>query len=445
VTDVFFRRLCNRANLFAAWRHVKGRALKSPAREIRNTAEEFDVNAFSNIQSIQSRLSAKTFKFPPAEGILKDKVKRERAGKMPRPIVIADIQSRIVQRALLQCLQPKDDDVLSKSIGRVREINNSTVNFGGTPSGGVPKAIYRVTSCMKEGYSIFYKSDIGSFFTKVPHEVILNFLFGELQDEEFIRVFADGLNVQLRNAERLNEYLGLFPDNEIGVAQGSSLSAFAGNVFLQDVDLKFQNMPDVSLVRYIDDVVLLGKSNDHVQEAKSRLAKELRRKGLSLYDPAVAPDKAAEGHVRNGFEYLGCALRPGQVEPSKKARANLLSKIDSAISDAKENINKFQMNAALTRNRQATFSQTIANIDDVIRGWSNSFRFVTNRLVFSQIDKQIIHKIFQFQDWVSRLAVRNEAQRARIMGLYQVHDVDYKSLEELAVKSNGKKVGRMAA
>jgi RNA-directed DNA polymerase len=240
---------------------------------------------------------------------LKDRTKRERQGKLPRPIVIAEIQSRIVQRALLQCLQPDEDDHLSKSIGRIREINNSTVNFGGTPSGGVPKAIHRVTSLIKDGYSIFYKSDIGSFFTKVPHDVVLGFLGGELQDEKFMRVFRDGLNIQLKNSDRLGEYLDLFPDNEYGVAQGSSLSAFAGNVFLHDVDMLFQNLPGVCLVRYIDDVALLGRSNDLVLQARSKLVKELRRKGLSLYDPAAAPDKASEGHIRNGFEYLGWSYR----------------------------------------------------------------------------------------------------------------------------------------
>jgi RNA-directed DNA polymerase len=308
MTDQFFRRLCSRANLFAAWRHIKSHALRSPSREIRNAAEHFDINAPRNLQSIQSRLLAGTFRFPPAEGVLKDKLRRQLQGKLPRPIVIADIQSRVVQRALLQCLQPSDEDELSKRIGRIREVNNSAVNFGGTPAGGVPRAIHRVLSKIEDGYSIFYKSDIGSFFTKIPHDTVLEFLLNELQDENFVEVFRKGLQVQLKNGEQLGAYLQLFPDNEFGVAQGSSLSAFAGNVFLQDVDASFEGTSDVCLTRYIDDVMLLGRSNDLVQRAKSRLNHALRQKELSLYDPANAPDKASEGHVRDGFEYLGCAV-----------------------------------------------------------------------------------------------------------------------------------------
>src|SRR5690242_13293372 len=106
MTDIFFKHLCSRANLFAAWRHVRTKALESDSLDIRDAAKDFDFHAFTNIQSIQSLLSRETFAFPLAEGILKDRRKREQQGKLPRPIVLADIRSRIVQRALLQCLQP---------------------------------------------------------------------------------------------------------------------------------------------------------------------------------------------------------------------------------------------------------------------------------------------------------------------------------------------------
>ena len=434
MTDIFFKRLCSRTNLFAAWRHIRSRAVKSESSDIRNAANDFEFHAFSNIQSIQSRLVAETFVFPPAEGILKDKRKRESQGKLPRPIVLSDIRSRIVQRALLQCLQPADDDVLSKAVGRIKEINNSSVNFGGTPSGGVPRAIHRVVSLMNSGRQIYYKSDIGSFFTRVPHEQVLKFIYEQIHDEKFIDVFRKGLDVRLENAAQLGEYLRLFPENEIGVPQGSSLSAFAGNVFLQEIDNKYREMDGVSLVRYVDDVVLLGESNEALQRAKAKFTKELRGLGLSLYEPASAPDKASMGHARDGLEYLGCMVRPKHIEPSKKVRLNLLAKIDRKIAEGKLNIGSFLTNPKTKRNDEITFVQTLSEIDSIVRGWANSFRFVDNRLIFVQIDKQIFQKVSEFRRWLNKLIVADQSLHARILGIYQTDDVEYKPLEAFLAK-----------
>jgi RNA-directed DNA polymerase len=435
VTDIFFKRLCSRANLFAAWRHVRSRAQKSESRDIRNAAEDFDAHAFSNLQSIQSKLVAKTFAFPPAEGILKDKRKRESQGKRPRPIVLSDIRSRVVQRALLQCLQPdEDDNELSTRIGAIKQVNESQVNFGGTPSGGVPRAIHRAVSLMNSGHQIFYKSDIGSFFTQVPHGEVARVIFKEIQDEAFVEFFRNGLNVELKNTEQLGKYLDLFPDNEIGVPQGSSLSAFAGNVFLHEVDTMFREMEGVSLIRYVDDVVLLGDSNDAVQRIKAKFTKEPRHRWLSLYDPGSAPDKASEGHVRTGLEYLGCVIRPHHVEPSKKAKTSLLGKVDKKIQESKFNIEKLLANDKLARKNEPTFAQSLSEIDSTVRGWANSFRFVNNRLAFSQLDRQIHQRISDYRTWLSNLPMASESQRHRILGVFQTHDVEHKPLEAFLIK-----------
>lgn len=434
MTNVFFKRLCSRSNLFAAWRHVRSRALSSESRDIRTAAEDFDFHAFKNIQSIQSRLTAERFEFPPAEGILKDKRKREAQGKRPRPLVLADIKSRIVQRGLLQCLQPAiDDDELAPRIGLIADINNSRVNFGGTPSGGVPKAIHRVISLINDGHQTYYKSDIGAFFTRIPHDHVLRFIFDQIADARFVNVFRDGLNVQLKNAAQLGEYLDLFPDDNFGVAQGSSLSAFAGNVFLHKTDQKFAADNETAFVRYIDDVIIMAKTNEALQKTKAKFTKELRALGLLLYDPGSAPDKASEGHIRNGIEYLGCVIRHSHIEPSKKAKASLLSKIDRRIFGARKVIEQLLKNADLTRHKEPTFAATIADIDQIVRGWANSFRFVGNRLIFAQLDKEVFKRVSNFHRWLNNLTFPSDNVAARVLGLYQIQDVEHKPLEEFLV------------
>jgi len=134
VTKDFYSELLKLDNLHRAWQHVRKSAIQSTKTEIAEAAKEFETKAHSEIRSIQGRLIAGTYKFPAAEGVLKDKKKRERAGKSPRPIVISTLEGRIVQRAILQVLQPEHDHPLYSKLGKLRDVNESRYGIGGIQS-----------------------------------------------------------------------------------------------------------------------------------------------------------------------------------------------------------------------------------------------------------------------------------------------------------------------
>jgi RNA-directed DNA polymerase len=262
-------------NMFAAWRHVKRSALNSDRPEIRGKASEFEHQHQRHIKRIQTQLREERFKFDGVEGVLKDKKLREAKGKDPRPIAIGTIKNRVVQRALLQVLQPRKVADASNPnskylpltdprLGKLNNINCSRYGVGGlmAPYGGVHPAIKLVMEAMEGGACHYFQSDIKAFFTDIPTENVIDFIRNEILDEKLLSLFKNALNVHLSNSEELAGYARLFPSGGIGVAQGSSLSAFAGNVLLYDFDHQLNRM-DVNAVRYIDDIFVLG---GHPQE-----------------------------------------------------------------------------------------------------------------------------------------------------------------------------------
>lgn len=81
-----------------------------------------------------------------------------------------------------------------------------------------------------------------------------------MEDQEFLELFTKAIAVELANMAQLREHAKAFPIEDIGVAQGNSLSPLLGNLFLYDFDQEFNKRPAVRCIRYIDDFIILAPS-----------------------------------------------------------------------------------------------------------------------------------------------------------------------------------------
>jgi hypothetical protein len=425
MTNDFYNAVKKFDNLHTAWRHVRKSAQQSSNSDIRSAAESYEEKCHTHLKSIQGRLSARSYKFPPAKGVLKDKNKRAKQRKDPRPIVIATLESRVVQRAILQVLQPHEEHDLYPKLGEIRQVNESPYGIGGTPKpyGGVTVGIKSILHDMNDGFSFFFKSDIKEFFTKINHEEVCKFIYEQTKDNEITKIFKDGLNVELENKDDLAKYFSLFPQDGVGVPQGSSLSAFAGNVLLYDFDLML-NTPSTRAYRYIDDVIIMGKDGGSVNKERSNAIAWLKERGMSLYPPTKGSDKAEEGKVEKSFTYLGCKVMPNQVAPCKPSMSNLVKKIESEISGSKKFITEL-LEDDTTRRLESAYVQSLNRIDRIIYGWGKSFSFCSDRLPFQKLDKDIDKIINKYEAWY--LEKRDGLpllQRRRIGGLSCLQDIE---------------------
>ena len=339
-------------NLFSAWRHVKRSALNLKNTKIRGQASEFEHNHQRHLKRIATQLREDRYTFDEVVGVLKDKKKRKAAGKDPRPVAIASIKDRVVQRAILQVLQPRmandERDINTKytpikdpRLGKLNQVNHSSYGVGGlmSPYGGVQPAIGLIMKAMSEGATYYYQSDIKAFFTKIPTASVVATVLDETGDEKLAELFSRGLKVNLANKDELLSYEKIFPSGGIGVAQGSSLSAFSGNVLLYDFDHELNRM-GVTAVRYIDDLLIVSASKELMDDAVAFSKDRLGSFRFSLYPPVPGSDKASEGECRNAFKFLGCTVQPDRCVPSRQSIANLNADVNKTMSASKKGINE---------------------------------------------------------------------------------------------------------
>ncbi|SOB95229.1 reverse transcriptase domain-containing protein [Rhodobacter maris] len=435
MAKTLFDEVRSEQNIFSAWRHVKRSALTSGNEDIRGKASEFEHAHQRHLRRIIGQLRTGKLSFDPVEGVLKDKRKRLAAGKDPRPIAISTIQSRVVQRAILQVLQPRqardlrDPDTRYESIrdnrlGRINDVNRSKYGVGGLiyPHGGVRPAIETIMAAIDGGAKFYFQSDIRAFFTKIPTDKVVDFVRRETGDEAFVELFAKALEVQLANEDELVGYTNLFPKGGIGVAQGSSLSAFAGNVLLYDMDQKLNTM-GVTAVRYIDDILMVGADLASVDAAKAYAEKTLTDFGFGLYSPSDGPEKAAQGECRNSINFLGCTLQPKRCVPSAKSIDNMKDGVRETLAASKTAI-KAAITKGSSLSSKHSHSATLDSLGRRIYGWQKSFAFCNQRQPFEHLDDYVAKQVADYHGVIVRqLGKADHRVKAMILGVPSTADM----------------------
>ncbi|MDQ0324606.1 ribonuclease HI/retron-type reverse transcriptase [Rhodopseudomonas julia] len=409
-----------RETLHRAWDRIRANGTRSKADETKRAIEDFARTAERDIQRIQNRLREDTFVFEPQKGVLK---KKASGGK--RGLVMASVQNRIVERALL--------DTLSKHSSVAQRANGQPTSFGGVPHRSVPHALQFLDRAFRDGHLFFVRSDISGFFDAVPRKVVIEKIGEDIDDQRFLKLLDQASTVTLGNEEALGDDRSVFPTDEEGVAQGSPLSPLFGNILLHEFDQRF-NERGIVCARFIDDFVILGPTEAKVRKAFENAKADLAKLGLHCHDPfAQNADnrKTQRGRVGNGFNFLGYFCSPGLFQPSESARKGLLGTIDQHLTNGRKAIMKARRDENSWADMQR-YAQTQTLIDRVLRGWGDAFAYSTLPTIMDRLDVEIDQRLDNFKSWFTR-QMRDADRKAkrRMGGVGLLGDVERKTLDEV--------------
>lgn len=394
------------ASLQRAWFAIRANSWASRSGRTKQEAADFELNLSRNIKRLQDRLR-KGYIFSKPLGV--PKPKKNGTGK--RGLVVAPIEDRVVQRAVLDVLQDHPST-------QIRSILETPTSFGGIPGRGVLDAIRRIEQARIEGDAVFLAgSDISGFFTRIKVESVVEFVANATGDDAFVRLFDDALRVDLANVSELSaEDLALFPRAGIGVAQGCPLSALAGNIFLRDFDA-VMNTDGVVCLRYIDDFILLCRSEKDARMAIQKARTLLEELDLSIYDPETHPAKAFIGPFSGDIHFLGHKLVPGRYPPTEENIASLMRGVEMDVEGFHEHVCRLRNRK--TTNRRQSFAATVAAIDQRVMAWAGAFRASTCETTAAQVDDEIDRRIAKLIGLYSQ-AKKAGADRRRLFGVHSV-------------------------
>ena len=386
-----------------AWRVIYENGRSSQSSETRREVAAFAESAEANLNRIQRQLNMDAFNFKPAVGLPIQK----KGKSSKRPLVIAPIESRIVQRAI--------HDVLL-SIPEIQRYAENPYSFGGVRKkhgkdiAGVPAAVEAVLRSIGAGARFVIRSDISSFFTRIPKPFVTKIVADAAQDPEFVEFFKKAIAVELQNLADLESEADLFPLYEIGVAQGCSLSPLLGNLLLFEFDQRM-NAGGCSCLRYVDDFIILAPNNIEAEKQFSLAVGLLRTHGLT-----TSGEKTFKGQVANGFEFLGIEINNGAIRPSKESRKRLLGKIQKAIQLSVAGFYAHEKTGQLTP--RLSLIRTLTEVSGIVQGWGKQYVFCNDMNLFGQLDSELDSRIRQYLGTYAKVSKPScQTQRRRLLGI----------------------------
>jgi retron-type reverse transcriptase len=266
--------------LNSAWKHVRER--KAGPGSDRQTVAMFAARAQYHLEVLRAELLGGSYA---PRATLRIRLKHD----PDRPICVASVRDRVVQRAMTEVLGPHFNRQFADT------------SFAYRSGWSIDRARRQIDQIMRSpafAAGAFARMDIRKFFDTIDRHRLSRML-----GQAGLCARTIGLVEAIMTAGVLDDG---WRDTGRGIPQGGALSPLLSNIYLHRLDT-YADAIGVEWFRYADDIVLLAPKADILVESVHRIRDEMIRMGLDSNDA-----KLVFGPVAAGFDFIG--LRFTQAE-----------------------------------------------------------------------------------------------------------------------------------
>lgn len=299
--------------------------------------------------------------------------------KYDRLLAVPSIKDRVLQNAVLDTIYP-----------HIHTHINSGVSFCGVktargePKKNIESAMRRVVELVKCGNFVVFESDIVSFFDKVNKKSMLAKTLRLISPDDSILWLLDDIinyTIEMSQKIRSNPRVQL-PNEEVSISQGSALSPLFSNIYLAEFDKKMQENFGNSYIRYVDDFIVMCKTNEEAESAYVLASSAMSVEGLELSplgDKTHIKDLRDDGKA---IKFLGISICksaitvPGTEAEQKRKIGDILYP-NTKLKNGEKRLNQ---------------GQIIRQINARIQGWATFYRYYHVDEIFNKINVLIKKK-----------------------------------------------------
>jgi RNA-directed DNA polymerase len=309
-----------------------------------------------------------------------------KANGKKRPLGIPCIRDRVVQMATLLVIEP------------IFEADFMDCSHGFRSGRRAHGALKQVRDNLHEGRRQVYDADLSSYFDSIDHDKLLEKVQRRIADQSVLKLIRMWLKSPV--VEK-GDKGGRRPSKQ-GTPQGGVISPLLANIYLNGFDRAFYQDPrgpyqvaNARLIRYADDLVILARYigpriTDWVRDTlEGQLALALNRDKTRIVQL---------GNSGESLEFLGFTFRYDRdlrgrhrhylnVFPSKAAVKRLKDKVRAKTGSGHKRV----------------LRETVAEVNVILRGWSNYFCFGYPRKSYRDVNHFVRCRFARF--------LRNRSQR----------------------------------
>ena len=338
-------------NLFTAARQVTGK--KKAAGVDGQSCEAFEEHLTVETRRLSEEIKAQTYR---PEAVRRVHIPKPGRPNETRPLGIPTVRDRVVQRAIVNVIEPILDHQFHDR------------SFGFRKERGAHDALRIVEQKLQDGYVYVVDADLKSYFDTIPKDRLLALVKERISDSRMLNLIKLFLDQNI--LEELREWTPIS-----GVPQGAVLSPVLSNLYLNPLDHLMAD-EGFEMVRYADDFVVLCRSEFAAEVALQMITDWVESAGLTLH-----PTKTDIVDSRSAsFSFLGYSFRGDQIYPRRES----LAKMKSRITDLTH------------RKRSGSMQLIAAELTSTLRGWFGYFRHC-RWTIFKDLDAKIRSRLRRIQ------------------------------------------------
>lgn len=233
----------------------------------------------------------------------------------------------------------------------------------------------------KNKYDSFIKVDIQNFFSSINHEILVNKLKSNIDDETILNLITKvitqstvDVNTPFKQRIKYN--------NKEGLPQGLSISGLLSEIYLFDLVQKYSKKDNLEFFRYVDDVLIFCNKID-IEEITKSLKSDFEDLKLTIHDFAINSNKSSFGNINEPFEFLGYKFEDKLISVRETSIQKMYANI-SKIFTLYKNKKYFSKEEFITR---LNLKITGCVIDGKKYGWISFFSLINDYTLLFMLDK----------------------------------------------------------
>lgn len=346
LTQDLMSEIADLKNLEAALRKVISN--KGSAGIDRMDVQELKEWFSTHYRELQSQLTTGTYQVTAVKEVL---IPKPKGGH--RQLGIPTVKDRLVQQAVNQVLSKRYEPTFSDH------------SYGFRPKRNAHQALHKAGKYVAEGKNWVVDIDLAKFFDEVNHDRLLWILGTRIGDKKLLKLIGRFLRAGIMQG-------GIIGQRVKGTPQGSPLSPLLSNIVLDELDKELESRGH-RFVRYADDLIVL---------VGSELSAERVMKSLTAY----IEDRMRLKINRNKSRII----RPHELN---FLGHSILLNGDLGLSKESERRFKGKLKRLTRRNRGISLEQMIEELNPVLRGWLNYFKFAKMRRRLQNLEAWLRRKL----------------------------------------------------